>query len=424
LLAQDNMKKFFILVKKEVKELLTLQMLLPMIGVILVFVFIGKVAGREVKKAQAPQPIAILDLDQSGVSQNLVEVLKKSNFAVDSYQGIGEDDFLNQAKAKNDLLALEIPQGFGDGIIAGQTQGFKTFTVLKNFSLTASKTGQLLASAIAAINNTLSPQTSLVSQNDFVIIGNRMANINPALISGFITSQTTFIPIILFLVIVLASQLIAVSIATEKENKTLETLLSAPVSRNAIVAAKLLGAGIVALFTSSVYLFGMNYYVKGLTASMGANTAVSNATHAAAQQLGLVFGVGDYIILGLSLFFGILAALSVAMILGSFAEDAKSAQGVVTPLMVLILVPYFLVMFLDIAALPTGLRFLVYAIPFSHPFLAAPNILLRQYQNVVYGIIYMAAFFAFFVFLASKIFSTDKILTMRLNFKKKKAVNQ
>jgi len=177
----------------------------------------------------------------------------------------------------------------------------------------------------------------------------------------------------------------------------------------------------VALFTSAVYLFGMNYYIKGLTDSVapGAMTA-NSATSVAISQLGLTFSTTDYVVLGVSLFFGILAALSVALILGSFAEDAKSAQGVVTPLMVMIMIPYFLVMFLDVSSVSGAMKILIYAIPFSYPFLAAPNLLLHQYQTIAFGIIYLAAFFALFVFLASKIFSSDKILTMRLNFKRKK----
>jgi ABC-2 type transport system permease protein len=260
-----------------------------------------------------------------------------------------------------------------------------------------------------------------VLSDDYTIVGDRQAHISPAVVSGFISSQTTFIPIILFLVIVFASQLIATSIASEKENKTLETLLSSPVSRRLVVTAKLVGAGLVALLTAAAYLFGMRYYITGLTGSTA--TAADVTTKAAITQLNLTFSAGDYVLLGLSLFFGILGALSIAIILGSFAQDTKSAQGVITPLMVLVMIPYFLTLFLDISTLSPGLKILVYAIPFSHPFLAAPNILLHQTQNVWYGIAYMAVLFLFFVYISSKIFASDKIFTMKLNFKKKRILN-
>jgi ABC-2 type transport system permease protein len=124
--------------------------------------------------------------------------------------------------------------------------------------------------------------------------------------------------------------------------------------------------------------------------------------------------------LGGSLFFGILSALSVAMILGVFAEDTKAVQGVITPLMVLVMIPYLITLLLDLNSMSPTIKYLVYAIPFSHPFLAAPNIFMKNYLFVFAGIAYQAVFFLVFVLIAAKIFSSDKITTIRLNFSKKK----
>jgi ABC-2 type transport system permease protein len=77
-------------------------------------------------------------------------------------------------------------------------------------------------------------------------------------------------------------------------------------------------------------------------------------------------------------------------------------------------------MFLDISSLSTGMKILIWLIPFSHPFMAAPNILLGQTANVWYGILYLAFFFVVFVFIAAKIFASDKIFTMRISFRKKR----
>jgi ABC-type Na+ efflux pump permease subunit len=109
-----------------------------------------------------------------------------------------------------------------------------------------------------------------------------------------------------------------------------------------------------------------------------------------------------------------------ATVLQPGAGDTKSAQGVITPLMILIMIPYFLALFLDISSLSPIIRWFVYAIPFAHPFLAPTNLILGHYQNVIYGIIYMAAFFLVFVYLASKLFSSDKIFTLKISFKRKK----
>lgn len=427
------MKKFFILVRKEVRELMTPQVLLPLVLIVIVFVFVGKLVGREAQKVQAPRPVAVLDLDRSALSAKVVGVLGKSNFDVDLQTEGTVAAVIAQAKSKNERLVVVIPAGFGEGVAKLEPQKLETYTVLKNFSYTGSRDSAILSVALAAVNETLSnkllqnqpggadPQNlkNPVKSRDFVIIGDRQAEVNPNVVLAFISSQTTFIPIILFFVIVFSSQLIAASIATEKENKTLETLLSLPVTRKSIVAAKLVGAGFVALLTAVLYLYGMQSYLSGLTGSFGGGAGTDQAAHAAITQLGLIFRPLDYLLLGLTLFFGILAALSIALILGSFAEDAKSAQGIIAPLMVLILIPYFLVLFLDLSTLSPALKVLVYAIPFSYPFLAAPNLLLRQYGEIAWGIGYLALLFVVFVYIASKIFASDRILTMKLNFFKK-----
>jgi len=88
--------------------------------------------------------------------------------------------------------------------------------------------------------------------------------------------------------------------------------------------------------------------------------------------------------------------------------------------MVLVLVPYILTMFLDVSSLSAGLRILIWLIPFSHPFMAAPNLLLGQVAEVWYGILYLAFFFVVFVFIAAKIFASDKIFTLRIRFRKRR----
>jgi len=76
------MKKFFVLIKKEIQELLTLQMLAPLLIVILVFVFMGKIIGKETAKTKSAQPIVLSDLDDSSTSKKIIEILKQSNFSV------------------------------------------------------------------------------------------------------------------------------------------------------------------------------------------------------------------------------------------------------------------------------------------------------------------------------------------------------
>jgi len=339
------------------------------------------------------------------------------------------DNALNQAREGNKIALLVIPADFENKLLAPDQKSIEVYTIIRGFSITSGQKYNAVVSAVELMNRgisnillaknlpTVNPDLikSPVRVNDFLVVGGKKANINPALVMGFVTQQTMFIPIILFFVIVFASQMIATAIATEKENKTLETLLTTPVDRRLIVISKMTAAGIVALLASLIYLYGFRSYMQGITGGQ-----VISAVVEAIKALGLTFTPLGYVLLGISLFVGILAALSIALILGAFAEDIKSVAGLTAPLMVLVAIPYFLTLFLDVNSLSPILRYITYAIPFSHIFLAAPNIFLGNYLAVVWGILYQLVFFLVFAMLAAKIFSTDLIMTLKLNFGKKK----
>ena len=109
-----------------------------------------------------------------------------------------------------------------------------------------------------------------------------------------------------------------------------------------------------------------------------------------------------------------MVALALAVILGAASDDIKSAQVVITPVMMLILLPYLLSMFVDLSTTSPVLRWLIYAIPFSHPFLAPQLIFARNFHAVVLGIVYESVVFGVLAVVAARIFSSDRILTMKL----------
>jgi ABC-2 type transport system permease protein len=211
------------------------------------------------------------------------------------------------------------------------------------------------------------------------------------------------------------------AIAMEKQNKTLETLLTVPIKRTSIVTAKMLASGLVGLISAVIYMFGYMYFFRGFMGDVSQAVTASGLT-GVIQKLGLALTANSYIILGVSLFLAILCALALATILGVLAEDYRSAQSLIMPLIFLVMIPYFLSFFSDIKTLSLPAKILVYVIPFSHPFLTTQNLLLENYRDVVYGILYMVAFFIALIILAARIFSTDKVLTMKLRFRRKKVL--
>lgn len=427
------MKKFLVLVKKEIKELITPQMIIPLVVMVLLFSFIGNLMSKETAKIAAPQPIWIIDQDNTEVSSKIAPILTEANFNTTILDYDDIDRAVSQAKENNIPSLLIIPAGFERGIKEFQMQEIATYKIVSSFSMLSSAKYSVVDGAMKIINNYFSNEwiknknvnivpdvlKNPIKSNEFVVVNKNKANISLATVMGFIQKQTFFIPIIFFLVIIMASQMVAVAVANEKENKTFETLLSSPINRKTIVFAKLIGAGIVAILSAGFYMIGFSYYMKGLIGG-AASSVTEEALATSLESLGITIGVGQYVLLGLSLFMGILVALSIAMILGTLVENVKSVQSAITPLMILVLLPYLLVLFLDINTMSPIIKYIIYAIPFAHCFLAAQKILMHDYLFVVYGIIYQFIIFIIFVVLAAKIFSSDKIITLRLRWRKKK----
>jgi len=429
------MNKFFVLVKKEIKELITIEMILPLIIMVVMFASIGNLLSSETKKMATPQALWIINEDGSSSANEAIEELKKAKYEIVLFNQKIEP-VLKEAKQKNISGVLVFSPGFGQGIEKFEVQKIKLYSIVSNFSLISSIKSQGTMTAIGVVNRHFLDEwlknkninikaddlIQPVGLEEYVVIGDKQAKIPLAQAMNFITKQTTLIPIILFMVIILAAQMVAMSVANEKENKTLETLLSSPVDRKTIVFAKLFSAGLVAILFSGVYMIGFNYYINGISGGALSSPAGQDIGQVM-SDLGVSFGIGSYALLGISLFFGILVALAIAIILGILVESVKSVQAVTTPLMILVLLPYFLIMFLDINTVSSAIKYLLYAIPFSHPFLAAQKIITHDYLFIIYGIVYQAFIFLIFVIIAAKIFSSDKVFTLRLGKKKSEIKN-
>jgi ABC-2 type transport system permease protein len=430
------MRRFLVLLKKELRELLTLQTLLPFVIVIAVFGVLGQTLSAVSAEQSAAAPLAVADEDGGPYAQVVLEALELAGFETVTVDGpLTEDtaqDLLDSAEAN---IVIGIPAGFSKAIAAGQTQRLPSWTRVRNFSFIGNTDIASFDGAMSVVNSAVAASVAAeaapsvppamlqqpVAPAEHVIIGDRSAETPAIAVMSFVSQQTTFIPIVLFLVIMFAAQMIATAIATEKENKTLETLLSYPVTRTAIVTSKMVAAGLVALLSAAAYMLGMQQYMSGMEASMGGGTESAAAASAAAmQQLGLTYGPTDYLMLGLTLFASILVALSIAIILGAFAESVKSVGSLITPLMVLILVPYLLTLIVDLSVMPDAVRYAVMAIPFTYPFITGPALFLGNYGLVWWGIAYQLVWFAVFAAIAARVFSSDRILTMKLSFGRKK----
>ncbi len=427
------MKRFTNLLRKEIKELVTKQLIISLVFTVILFNFIGQVSKKEVRKAIGVQTISALDEDGSPASQALVRGLESARFKVLDQSGKTREQAIETAKAGESKLLLVIPEGFGDSLAELKPSEIETYSFMRSFSLIGARGQVVVQGVIAALNEALSNNflreklpdfdpSSLkkpIKSKDFVVVQDRMAEGSANMVAGMISQQSMLIPIVLMMIVIYSSQMVISAVAMEKQNKTLETLLTVPIKRTSIITAKMLAAGLIGLISAAVYMFGMRGFFGGFGDEIAQAGAQAGAP-ALMQELGLTFDTAGYLILGLSIFLAILVALALAMILGVLAEDFRSAQNMIMPLMFMVMIPYFISIFADMNTLSLPLKIFILAIPFTHPFLVSQHLYLGNYGMIAAGLAYMLVIFIVLVVFAARVFSTDKILTMKLRFGKKK----
>lgn len=446
--------KFGNLLKKELRELITKQVIVSMVVMLVLLIGLGKVMGTTMDEAMnSGKKIKLCDMDNTEFTQSLIDVLESDENEIELVSLQSEDYAAEMARLELDGLVV-IPSGFTDKVLVSKERASLTFIgVMKGSGLLNSLDGASGEEMVETIEGALTSEILLntygiseeemgrilapVKTDPVTVVNGKSANVNTGLLSALTMSQSFIIPIAIFLLVMMASQMIMTAISTEKIDKTLETLLSAPVSRISVLSAKMLAAVIVALLNAVVYMIGFSSYITGMMGgavneiSGAVNDAVSNAgaevsgeilsTAQAMVQLGLTMSPLNIALFGVQIFLTIMIALSISLILGAIATDAKSVQSLTLPIMLLLMIPYMITMFTDVNSLPMAAKVLVYAIPFTHTYTAVGNMMYGHTGILIFGIIYQLVFFVVCMFLAAKMFTTDKIFTMSASdFSRKK----
>lgn len=425
--------KFGKLLRKEVKELLTIQAIIGVISSLFAFYLLGTFMGDVMKDLEKDATtITICDQDNSPFTQSIITALESQKDLTLKKYTLESDDYQKELKRLDLKNLIIIPKGFTDTVLSNSKQAtLKSLTVMDSISMTNSASGEANSSVVDMLEKAI--KTSLMTTknmsadeikllddpiklDEITIVGEKTAEVNPSVLSTFVSMQSIFVPIVIFVLVIYASQLIISAIATEKVDKTLETLLSTPVSRLAVLASKMLAAALVAAINAAAYLFGFSKFMSGITGPM---TDASGNVNDFISQLGLKLNTGGYLMLGLQMFLTILIALSISLILGALAKDVKSAQTLTMPIMICAMIPYMLTMFIDVSKLSIVPRLLIYAIPFTHTFTAVDNILFAKNGLFWGGVIYQVIFLCVCMFFAVRVFMTDKLFTISLSFGQK-----
>lgn len=427
--------KFYNLFRKELKEMLSLQTIMTMVISVIVLVAAGQaMSGAVSENNETAADITICDKDNTEFTNNVISALKatvKEQGGVVRLVEINSDNYSEELKKLDEDSVVIIPQGFTDQVKANEkakvqfVQRMTSLAAMSNLNTGSATALSVIEQAVkSTIYQTINISNDQITQledpielDETTVIGDKSDKVNSSMLLSLCSAQSMIVPIIMFVLIMFSSQMILSAISTEKIDKTLETLLSAPVSRLSVLTSKMLAAGVVAALQAIVYMFGMSKMTGSLTAGISADTSVYEN---AMENLGLTMNIGQYVLVGIQMFLSILIALSISLVLGALAKDAKSAQTLLLPITLAAMIPYMLSMVVDIKTVTPVLRYFVYAIPFTHTFMASENVMFGNYPLYLGGLIYQIILLVICMTIALKVFMSDRIFTMSIGGKKQR----
>ena len=400
------------IIKKEFKELFTLSTILPIVVIAIVFGFVGQSIGNIGETMEEKPVIGIVDMDGGDFSDIAMAVLIEKAEVI--YDGNDAEEGLEEVREENGVALLVIPENFSQNIYANHPGEIEIYWIMKGAGMMDSISSGAVEGLIQSVNQEISRE--LIQQDssfDPALVlapttrvettffkGKEVEGLSSSQLGNMLSSQSIVIPIVVMMLIIMAGASVISSMGMEKENKTLETLLTLPVRRSHIVIGKIVGSALVGMIMAAIYMIGFSRYMSSFQIS-DINLA----------DFGLALGMQDYLLIGISLFTALLAGLSLCIVLGTFAKNYRSAQTLIFPITALAMISVFITMFKDFDTIPAILRVLVFAIPFSHPMMAMRALMMDNYSLVIGGVAYTAVFTVIMIVVAVRIFNSDRLLT-------------
>jgi len=411
------------IIKKELKELLTPATILPIIVIAIIFGSIGS-SMEGIQEGLDEKPVlGVINEDNRSLSKIVTSILENESEIIFISSDIADKQYgLEQVKQQDGMALIVINKNFSTDILSDTRGGLEVYWIMKGAGLFDTISSGVVEQLITSINREISK--NLIETNnktvnasialwptsriDTTYFKDREIKLSPGAISSMLSSQSMLIPIVIMMIIIMAGNMVISSMAMEKENKTLETLLTLPVKRTHIVTGKIVASAIIGLLFAVVYMFGMSRYLQGFQMSEGLNLA----------DFDLALNSSDFLLIGISLFITLIAALALCMLLGTMAKNYKSAQTLTFPVTMLAMIPMFVTMFADFDTLPLTLKGLLFAIPFSHPMMASRALIFNDYVLVIGGTIYVLIFAIVTISIVVWVFKTDRLLTGSTRAKK------
>ena len=219
----------------------------PMLLVLIVYVFTFAVytSATAMPETLHKTPIAIVDEDDSPLSQRIVSAFYPPQFITPQVISMAEVD--PGMDAGRYTFALHIPQGFQRDVLAGRAPQVQLNVDATRMSQAFTGSGNVQQIVIGEVNEFVQRQRGTAAAPVDIAV---RARFNPALEKGWFGALNSIINQITMLSIILTGA----ALIREREHGTIEHLLVMPVNPTEIMLSKVWSMGLVVLVASALSL--------------------------------------------------------------------------------------------------------------------------------------------------------------------------
>lgn len=431
------------LIYKELKELLMEKTIL--IGVVLMplllFPTIGGIFSFTMMEAARVGEVetitlAVNDLDRGEYSSFLIDKIRENNVQVILIRGSSN---LNELFDKGIAAFIEFPREFTENILVGKKAKIYVFYNVKTAKITSlisiSKISGILSRAYQSLSEKLAEEKGIdldflskpIEEESNTLYGGIVLNYPPTIIVNTILSSVYGLPLVALIVVGLTATISATSIGLEKEAKTLEILLTLPISRLKILFTKMLASTIIALIGMFSFGVGFGVYLILAFSRMGSLQELSSRSgglEVFSPTVSLLpLNSTAVIILMLTIFIAMLLTMSIGILVGVLAEDVRGSQQLVGAATFLPMFPaFFLTAFINIDELAFPVSLLMMLNPYTHFFKAIDYVSTGRYLEAVSATMVTGLFTLVFLIISAWLFSGERLITLKVSLRKKKEI--
>ena len=181
------------------------------------------------------------------------------------------------------------------------------------------------------------------------------------------------------------------SIVGEKERKTIEKLLMAPISRRSLLLGKLAASGILGLLSAIADGIGIIAFFQ-----------ISGTEFTLSPTIIIVWFAAVVLL--------VLTTAPLIVFIASRSESVRAAQNASFLVVMIALAIYFSTLMVDLSKLPGPLSLALSLVPFTHAALMIHNYALGEVEAALLNATLMAGYWILLTLIAARSFSTEKLV--------------